>query len=57
MLEYKKISNDADINNITKFIIDIRGNTGGNSNIIKPLIKYLDGKQVITLVDKYVFSL
>ena len=57
MLEFvKKISNEADINNVTKFIVDIRGNTGGNSNIIKPLIKYLDGKQVITLVDKYVFS-
>ena len=57
MLEFvQKISNEADINNVTKFIVDIRGNTGGNSNIIKPLIKYLDGKQVITLVDKYVFS-
>lgn len=57
MLDFvKKISNEADINNITKFIVDIRGNTGGNSSIIKPLIKYLDGKQVITLVDKYVFS-
>lgn len=56
MLEYKKISNESNINNITKFIVDIRGNTGGNSNIIKPLIKYLDGKEVITLVDKYVFS-
>ena len=57
MLEFvKKISNESNINNITKFIVDIRGNTGGNSNIMKPLIKYLDGKQVITLVDKYVFS-
>lgn len=57
MLDFiNKISNDVDINNITKFIVDIRGNSGGNSNIIKPLINYLDGRQVITLVDKYVFS-
>ena len=52
----QKISSEAYINNITKFIVDIRGNIGGNSGIIKPLIKYLDGKQVITLVDKYIFS-
>lgn len=43
-------------NNITKFIVDIRGNTGGNSNIINPLLDFLEGKEVITLVDKYVFS-
>lgn len=52
----QKISSEAYINNITKFIVDIRGNIGGNSGIIKPLIKYLDGKQVISLVDKYIFS-
>ena len=49
----KKISEE---NNINKYIIDIRGNTGGNSCIINPLIDFLQGKTVITLVDKDVFS-
>ena len=51
--EIKKVSEE---NNINKYIIDIRGNRGGNSNIINPLIDYLSGKEAITLVDEYVFS-
>ena len=37
-------------------IVDIRGNQGGNSEIINPLIDFLKGKKVVTLVDEYVFS-
>lgn len=41
---------------IKKFIVDIRGNLGGSSEIINPLIDFLKGKEVVTLVDEYVFS-
>ncbi len=45
-------------NNITNFIIDIRGNTGGDNTIIYPLLDFLKGPNfnVITLTDKNVFS-
>lgn len=57
MLEFvEKISDESKKNNITKFIVDIRDNSGGNSEIIKPLVEFLKGKEVITLTDKYVFS-
>ena len=42
--------------NIDKFIVDLRGNGGGNSNIINPLIKFLRGKEIVTLIDEGVFS-
>ena len=42
--------------NINKFIVDIRGNKGGNSSIINPLVDFLKDKEVVTLVDEYVFS-
>lgn len=44
--------------NIDCFILDLRGNSGGNSNIIKPLIAYLGSTnlKLVTLVDRYVFS-
>lgn len=42
--------------NIDKYIIDLRGNTGGNDQIIKPLIEFLKDKEIVTLIDKYVFS-
>ena len=42
--------------NIKNFIIDLRGNMGGNSNCIKPLIEFLKDKKVVTLVNNYVFS-
>lgn len=57
MIEFvNKIKELSLTNNIKKYIVDIRGNLGGNSNIINPLIDYLNGKEVITLVDEYVFS-
>lgn len=41
---------------IKYYIIDLRDNIGGNSNIIKPLIEVLKGKKIITLVNKKVYS-
>lgn len=43
---------------IKKFILDLRSNSGGNSNIIRPLIEYLSNKdlELFTLVDRGVFS-
>lgn len=45
-------------NNIQNFVLDLRGNTGGNSEIIKPLIEYLEksGLNLITLVNRGVYS-
>ena len=45
-------------NDIKKFILDLRGNSGGNSNIIRPLLEYLSNKdlELFTLVDRGVFS-
>lgn len=44
--------------NIDRFILDLRGNGGGASSIIKPLIEYLKNKnlELITIVDRGVFS-
>lgn len=42
--------------NISKYIIDLRYNCGGNSGIIKPLIEFLKGKKVVVLVNENVFS-
>lgn len=57
MLEFvEKINLESMKNNIQKYVVDIRGNSGGNSEIIKPLILYLQDKEIITLIDKYVFS-
>lgn len=57
MLEFvEKIKLESIKNNIQKYVVDIRGNSGGNSEIIKPLILYLQDKEIITLIDKYVFS-
>lgn len=52
----EKIKLESMKHNIDKYIVDIRGNSGGNSEIIKPLIHFLSNKEVITLIDKYVFS-
>lgn len=52
----KKIKVLSEEINIDKFVVDIRGNTGGNAEIIKPLIDFLKDKKVVTLVDKYIFS-
>lgn len=42
----------------TQFIVDLRNNLGGNSNVIKPLINYLKQNNMtgVTLIDKAVFS-
>ncbi len=50
------LKNIASQNNISKYIVDLRGNTGGSSAIIKPLIDFLKGNEIITLTDKYIFS-
>jgi hypothetical protein len=47
------VKQHSEINN---YIIDLRGNIGGNSNIIKPLIEVLKGKKIITLVNNAVYS-
>ncbi len=44
------------IDGINYYIVDLRGNTGGSSSIIKPLIEFLKDKKVIVLIDKYVYS-
>ena len=41
---------------IKYYIIDLRDNIGGNSNIIKPLIEAIKGKNIITLVNNKVYS-
>lgn len=53
-----EVSLFVDEYNIVDIIVDIRGNQGGNSNIIKPLIEYLSTKSLnlITLIDKGVYS-
>lgn len=51
--DIKKVAEEK---KITDFIIDLRGNTGGDSSIIYPLINYLKGKNMVTIVDKHVFS-
>lgn len=49
----KKLSK---MNNIDNYIIDIRGNGGGNSKVNKPLEKFLKDKKTIVLCDERVFS-
>lgn len=48
-----------DLSKIDKIIIDLRGNTGGNASLNKPLIKFLQkhiDKTIITLTDYRIFS-
>lgn len=52
----EKIKDESNTNNIENYVVDIRDNVGGNSEIIKPLINFLKDKKIITLTDKYVFS-
>lgn len=42
--------------NVKGYIIDIRNNVGGNSEIIEPLIEYLKDKVSVTLVNEKIFS-
>lgn len=51
--EIKNVSLD---NNINCFIVDIRENRGGNSEIINPLLDFLKGKNIVTLVNETTFS-
>ena len=54
----KDIKRILNTNNITDVLLDLRGNTGGNSTLIKPLIRFLKHSKLnlTTLVDRYVFS-
>lgn len=52
----KKINNIALKDSVTKYIIDLRGNTGGDSNVNKPLIRFLKGKKIVTITNEEVFS-
>lgn len=56
--DIKKIKNLIHDNNIDTFILDLRGNSGGRSSLIEPLIKYLKRTRLklVTLVNKSVFS-
>lgn len=56
--DIKKIKNLIHDNNIDIFILDLRGNSGGKSSLIEPLIKYLKHTRLklVTLVNKSVFS-
>ena len=56
--DIKKIKNLIHDNNIDTFILDLRGNSGGRSSLIEPLIKYLKRTKLklVTLVNKSVFS-
>ncbi len=44
------------MNNTENYVVDLRGNSGGNSSINRHLINYLKGKRVIALCDERVFS-
>ncbi len=56
--DIKKIKKLIHDNNINIFILDLRGNSGGKSSLIEPLIKYLKHTRLklVTLVNKSVFS-
>lgn len=43
-------------NKIKNYIIDLRYNGGGSSSVIKPLISFLKDKNIVVLVNEYVFS-
>ncbi len=50
---------EEDLSNISKIIIDLRGNTGGNSALNKPLISFLEKHQdkiLVVLTDYRIFS-
>lgn len=56
--DINKIKQIIEDNDIKKFVLDLRGNSGGDSRIINPLIEYLPDKdlELFTIVDKNVFS-
>ncbi len=51
MIEKLKRLTDVD-----KYIVDLRGNSGGNSAINRHLVNFLKGKKIITLCDERTFS-
>lgn len=54
----EKIEKIEKKNIIKNFILDLRGNTGGSSLVIKPLIEYLSNKKyhLYVFIDRYTFS-
>ncbi len=52
-LEIKEMAAQYDIHN---FIVDVRGNSGGSTNVTWPLVKVLENENVTVLVDSGVFS-
>lgn len=53
VIEIKKIAEQYGIDD---FIVDIRENYGGNTNVTWPIIKVLENKNITVLVDSGVFS-
>lgn len=56
MAMIKEIEILAKENNINDYIVDLRGNSGGDSRINVPLIEYLKGKNIVVLINELVFS-
>lgn len=68
VIKYRKCRNEEElpfkdfveeiksILNVDGYVVDLRGNGGGNSSIIEPLVEFLRDKKVVTLVDNKVFS-
>lgn len=54
----KSLQNCMNNHHIHNFILDLRGNTGGNDAIIFPLVNYLKNLdiKIYTFVDRYTFS-
>lgn len=54
----KKLKRISKANNMENFIIDIRGNTGGDNTVIYPLLDFLKNSnfKVVTITDRNVFS-
>lgn len=50
------IENLNSIYNINDYVIDLRDNSGGDSSIIKPLLEFLNNKNIVVLVNEGVYS-
>ena len=55
---FEEVENIIETKNIKHYIFDVRGNPGGDSEIIKPLLRYLNENNItgVTLTDNRVFS-
>ena len=51
--EITKLSKNLSINN---YIIDLRGNNGGDSRVNVPLIEFSKNKNIVVLINEFVFS-